>query len=916
MKPLRPQKYIYKLNSTYLDMNDYNIDIELNDAAKNSEVIISVGHSQLIKWIEDLTGTENNYIYAENLRKEIRALKKQDSTKENKQQIKKMYDDLYKLQFESHLVSVQFDKKSHFDKCCKKLMINGRPFHRLYGTPGGLKMSTVLFIDQDLYEPVYTRITNGRNLELEYTPAKLEAYMALTSSSSNAVSWPNMIVVKGTTTTFKSDVIEVRDGKNPGDDPEVNEVKGKDIEIEINDGCGIMTPEYSRKITNDAVGIDDIASGVCARCAFFKGMLFTFDFKDFAENVAHKYIIVDAWGHERDVRFADVIATTSQLKLWDAYDSYEDYRDNCIKNGYEFRLTKVSEALDESRNLNYQFTQSYYLDDDDIDELISPTVNEIQDIISLDPRKSIVYLAGCGLNEENVMKSDNIAKALMINPELINDPYIRSRIERMIQKKIRLAKISTIDVDGNFALISGDPYAMCEDIFGLKVKGLLQAGEIYHKFWQDKNVDEVVCMRAPMCAHFNIVKQKIKYDSDADYWFRHIKDCIILNSWDTLRIAESGADCDGDILFTTNNKILVDKHRQLPALDCQQRKAPKTIPTEEAIAKSNKKGFKNKVGSITNIGTSMLNLQSGFEKNSKEWDELEYRVICIQHFQQLSIDSVKGIRMTPMNAQWNTLSKCLPEDGDSDQVAEIKNFNKSICAHRKPFFFIYRYNTTKSEYDKYVKSVDAKLKQKHGISLNDLLSMDNIPDELLKEREYFYNKCPVDMSPGTINKIAWAINKKFEDYKKIPVTSFDKEIIKSGIEYNKSDFYRVADVYKRYRTSIINLTKRINTDEIGELDSLDEKSIVDLMFRGEFYEACSNEKMLCDILIDLLYNSPNTKGVVWTMCGDVIIDNLLEKSDWIINYPETVDSDEEFSCCRKKFKMKSISVRGESCGEI
>ena len=272
--------------------------------------------------------------------------------------------------------------------------------------------------------------------------------------------------------------------------------------------------------------------------------------------------------------------------------------------------------------------------------------------------------------------------------------------------------------------------------------------------------------------------------------------------------------------------------------------------------------------------------------------------------------------MTPMNAQWNTLSKCLPEDGDSDQVAEIKNFNKSICAHRKPFFFIYRYNTTKSEYDKYVKSVDAKLKQKHGISLNDLLSMDNIPDELLKEREYFYNKCPVDMSPGTINKIAWAINKKFEDYKKIPVTSFDKEIIKSGIEYNKSDFYRVADVYKRYRTSIINLTKRINTDEIGELDSLDEKSIVDLMFRGEFYEACSNEKMLCDILIDLLYNSPNTKGVVWTMCGDVIIDNLLEKSDWIINYPETVDSDEEFSCCRKKFKMKSISVRGESCGEI
>lgn len=919
MKPLRPQKYIYKLNSTYLDMNDYDINIKLNDAAKNSEVVISVGHSQLIKWIEDLTGTEKNYIYAENLRKEIRALKKQDSTKENKQQIKKMYDDLYKLQFESHLVSVQFDKKSHFDKCCKKLIVNGRPFHRLYGTPGGLKMSTVLFIDQELYEPVYRRITNGRNLELEYTPAKLEAYMALTSSSSNAVSWPNMIIVKGTTTTFKSDVIEVRDGKNPGDDPEVNEVKSKDIEIEINDGCGIMTPEYSRKITKDAIGIDDIASGVCARCAFFKGMLFTFDFKDFAENIAHKYTVIDAWGHERNVMDADVIATTSQLKLWDAYDSYEDYRDNCIKNGYEFRLTKVSEALDESRNLNYQFTQSYYLDDDDIDELISPTVNEIQDIISLDPRKSIVYLAGCGLNEENVMKSDNIAKALMINPELINDPYIRSRIERMIRKKIRLAKISTIDVDGNFALISGDPYAMCEDIFGLKVKGLLQAGEIYHKFWQDKNVDEVVCMRAPMCAHFNIVKQKIKYDSDADYWFRYIKDCIILNSWDTLRIAESGADCDGDILFTTNNKILVDKHRQLPALDCQQRKAPKTIPTEEAIAKSNKKGFKNKVGSITNIGTSMLNLQSGFEKNSKEWDELEYRVICIQHFQQLSIDSVKGIRMTPMNAQWDKLSKCLPEDGDSEQVAEIKNFNKSICAHRKPFFFIYRYNTTKSEYDKYVKSVDAKLKQKYHVSLNELLSSDNLTDELKREREYFYNKCPVDMSPGTINRIAWAVEKRFDNFNELPTVEFDKELIKSDDQYSMSDFHKVKDIYKEYEPYIENLVKRTENCEISDDDEMEgplDKSIINLMFKSKFYEVCSNDNQLCNILIDLLYDKPNSKGVVWDMCGDIIIDNLLKKSNYWIKYPEASCDDVEFGCCRKKFKMIDLNVGGEHYGEI
>lgn len=543
MKPLKPQKYIYKLNSTYLDMNNYNVNISLRNVMYNSEIVISVGHSQLIKWIEELTGTENNYLKAEDVRREIKYIKSLDNTNENKKRIKNKYNELYELQFEPNLVSVQFDKKSHFDKCCQSLIINGKLFHRLYGTPGGLKMSTVLFINSDLYVPIYEKITNGRNLNLEYTPAKLEAYMALTSSTSNAVSWPNMIVVKGTTTKFKSDVIEVSDGIN-SNDPVVKEVKNKDIEIEINDGCGIMTPEYSRKINYEVTGLDNIVSGVCARCAFLKGMIFTFDFKEFAENVSHKTTVIDAWGQERNVMDADVIITTSQLKLWDAYDNYESYRENCEKYGYDFRLTKISDDLDESRNLNYQFTQSYYLDDEDINELISPTVNEIKDIISLDPRKSIVYLAGSGLNDKNIMKSDIVAQALMINPEVINDPYVRSRIERMIQKKIRLAKISTIDVAGNFALISGDPYAMCEDIFGMEVHGLLEAGELYHKFWQDKNVQEVVCMRAPMCAHFNISKQRISYDEMASYWFRYIKDCIILNSWDTLRIAESGADCD------------------------------------------------------------------------------------------------------------------------------------------------------------------------------------------------------------------------------------------------------------------------------------------------------------------------------------------------------------------------------------
>lgn len=929
MKPLRPQKYIYKLNSTYLDMNNYNINLSLRDVAYNSEIVISVGHSQLIKWIEEETGTSNDYLEVQRIRREIKDLKKLENTIENQRSIKEKYNELYKFQFEENLVSVQFDKKSHFNKCCSSLIINNKRFHRLYGTPGGLKMSTVLFINSDIYDNIHKKLNNGRHntkikdgeeVDIMHSVAKLEAYYALTSSTSSPVSWPKMIVVQGTETNFDADIIEVGD-RDDMPDPYVSEIKRKNVKIEINDGCGIMSPEYSRRINNELTKNDEIVSGICARCAFFKGMLFTFSFKEFAQDVAGKEIVIDAWGHERNVMDADVIATTSQLKLWDSYSSYEDYYENCIKNGYEFRITKVSEELDESRNLNYQFSQSVKMTDEDIDELISPTVNEIQDIISLDPRKSIVYLAGSGLDDRNVMKSDAVAKALMINDELINDPYVRSRIEKMITKKIRLAKISTIDVDGNFALISGDPYAMCEDIFGMEVHGLLDSGEIFHKFWEDKGVQEVVCMRAPMCVAFNTVKQRIKYSDAADYWFRYIKDCIILNSWDTLRTAESGADCDGDILFTTNNKTLVDKHIKLPALECDQRGAVKVKSseiTEEMFKISNKRGFKSNVGSITNIGTSMLNLQANYTKNDPEYIELEYRTICIQHFQQLVIDSVKnGFKMKPMNAMWNNLQSCLSSENDNEDMVNLKQFNKKICAYRKPFFFIYRYNTTKTEYDKYVKKVNSKLKQKYHISLDELLTRDDLSEELLREKEIYYNRCPVDMSPGTVNRIAWAVNKKFETFNNLQKVQFNKDILKSNTEYTYDQFSKVRNVYKEYRDSLKNLAKKTKCDEIDDEESgVVNKAAIDFIFKSKFYEVCSNEKVLCDILIDLLYDKPNSKGVVWDMCGDAIISNLLEKSGYMIKYPEVVNDNEEFFCCRKKFRMKSLYVGGENNGEV
>lgn len=139
-----------------------------------------------------------------------------------------------------------------------------------------------------------------------------------------------------------------------------------------------------------------------------------------------------------------------------------------------------------------------------------------------------------------------------------------------------------------------------------------------------------------------------------------------------------------------------------------------------------------------------------------------------------------------MNGMWNKMDSCITRDSDDEEVVKNKSFNFPLCAYRKPFFFIYRYNTTKVEYDKYVKNVNSKLKQQYGIDLDTLLRSDNLSPELKLEKQRFYNRCPVDMSHGTINRIAWAVNKHFESFNSLVKVTFDKNLLKSGIEYDRS----------------------------------------------------------------------------------------------------------------------------------
>ena len=324
--------------------------LPLEEARRNDEVI-SIADSQMLRWIDELNGVSDADERAKEIKRAIRRLKKEDGGAKVKREIKKLYADLDIVQFKPDYMCLIIDKVKDYYRACKGFVINDVKYVRLLGTNGGIKNSTIVFVNERLADELRRRIENGRNHDKELVTAKLEAYKALTCSASNPVSMPGgILVVNDAETTFHSDIIYLTD---EGDGEPVMETRtNEEIVMDASDGYGIMLPSLAERWSEE-LGLDYTVSGVNTRYSFEKGMVYTFDFVDFAEKVAHDYIVKDAWGNDVDVRDVDIVLTTSMVKLWDSYESCDDYIRNSEENGYTFGIAKTCpKELENERSLN------------------------------------------------------------------------------------------------------------------------------------------------------------------------------------------------------------------------------------------------------------------------------------------------------------------------------------------------------------------------------------------------------------------------------------------------------------------------------------------------------------------------------------------------------------------------------------
>lgn len=848
------QRYIIKIDTKTLKDSRWNIDrAEIDD-----DWYIGISESQLVRWIEEI---------------------KRDRPKKKRGTKIRMRD----------LIAVVMRSEEDYDRANHGFSVGGIRFRRLLGTPGGLKNSTVLYIDERLYPEIWERITNGRDPEQKLVPAKLEAYQALTCSGSVPIPRPRVIVVRDCYTAFRETVTAIK-AYAKGKDPIIAEEADFAVEHDNSDGCGLMSPDYARRVNLALHHKDEPISAITIRYAWTKGVTACFDFVEFAGRIAERYEVTDIWGDVRDVRDADMILTESMVKLWNAYPNMETWLDCSERNGYRFAATKASALeLESERTSNYQFIQGFDLSDDDIRDLCAPTVDYLKDVQGGDVRKSILFKGGINLTAESVTETiaekettDNStweAIALMIDHDAISDPHIRYSLKHDTERKIEEAAMGKLLLNANYSIIVGDLYALCQSMFGLPVTGLLKAGEIFNEFWRMQGAGKVAVFRAPMTQMAQTCIREINNEDDAIYWFRFCQTITILNAWDSTSERLSGADFDGDIAYTTDNPIILRNVRDVPRLAPVQEKPEKMIVRERDIIAANKKAFSANVGTICNRITSMFDVQAGLIPHSPLWDILDKRISSGQLFIQDAVDSCKGIDPAIMPVRWY-----------NQKAKDITDEDAAICAAKKPYFMVYNYDTTRDDLRSYNAKANSKaiLKFWHMNieSVEDLQRIENPPEEVKSFLESYMKNCPVTMGDCTINRIARHIERQFPEYRaQYRQSPFDYSRYQFGITYTETEYKKIKSKYLDYNHAVKTYkeTAPEDTDKVErrkQLSDLFEKFLADCLDAVD-----GDEKKLNDIVVDICYTEKKQKYFAWRLCGKTMILAMLAKNNNMITIP-------------------------------
>lgn len=884
--------YVRKYHSSRLKEFDYNINNTFYDSKEFGE-IIGLTDNQILRTIRDVKGIVLDKDELEELIEKSKKIEKELNKcgKENLEEKKKEYNELKEkidsLRFHEDYIVVVMDNLKQYEYLYHNgFCINGKRFKRLSCSAGQARVSTVIFCEESIIEQVRYRLNNGRNLNKKFSPSKFNAYFGLYGSSTKLVTEPKFIIVKDyeNETTFKANFVHETDYEID------DEIEVKEITQLMNrtDGMGLISPRLAEQWAKD-LDLDYVPSQFCVRQSFIKGMVCVFDFHEFCKEKNNENYIVDTIYKDENGEYIkanlldyDLILSESQAKLWDSFDSVEQYIDNCHKNNLKWGVTLCSpKEAKHMLKLNYQFIQTLDLNQKDVEDLCSQFVEWIDGVSYENKYYMLLFLLGVN-NDENKIKdflsnSDSWwIKCLLLSDEVKNDKYVRTKIRELVKKKIENACKGDIYVDGNFQVIVSDPYGFMQHVCGQKVTGLLRKNEFYSNYWNERNVTQVDAMRSPLTYLSEHVVLNLVKNEETEKWYKHCKLGIILNYHGHEVCNFGGADFDMDILATTSNKTMINGvYKDELTVVYEAPKPNKIIFNDYDLYLSDTFSFGSIIGAITNKSSNayalIKTIEEKFGKDSKEYKIVKSRLQQCCKAQSAQIDKAKiGREVKGIPEIWIKYNKILEED-DEETIKE-KEFYNSVLLDKYPYFFRYVYKDTNKKYKQYLDEYDNTCKQKFGISFKNLENLERKTKEQKDFINSFYRYCPVNLSNSSMNLLCKYIEGiNFNISKKIKSVE-NNELYKlyknNNLEYLE-EYKKVEEHIKKFNQS--NRILEMTTDSTDKDNNKVKENLYEYMGKLDI-----PQNIILNCLIDYFYlnNPKSNKDSLWNDYGKMIYRNL------------------------------------------
>lgn len=870
---------IVKLPGSTLKKCKYNVNMTWEELEKEC-YIIGISASQLNEWLDVLVRNKTT----EELEQEHSYLKGQRKLKEMKQ-----------IEFMPELIQIEFTSEKQFKDSFK---FNGVKYVWL-GSKGDC---TNTFIEENIAEEIINKLDNGRDKSQKFIPAKLNAYHSLAMSSSRPVKHQpkHVVVVKDNETTFVARYTSVT---TQG----VRDVT-EEVTMESSDGNGIIDYKLLQLWEQDMNYGKHKSSGVSIRNAFIKGMVFPIDLQQFfaEHNVTE---IVDVWGNRHSIADVDMIIPTSMHKLWQSYSSWDEYEANCKTNGYEFRVCKESHEIKMGR-INYQFTTDVHMNDNQIQQFITPTIEYLKDIAGRDWLSTVLYLNGQDLAETST-NVHSLSQALMLCPELVKDKSVIQQINYMLQKRKNDACVGRYNVESDYQIISSDLYHFLCSACGIESDGLLKAEEIYSQWHLDRNYKEALLFRSPMISKENIARVNIVDSEELRKFYKHMPWTVVLNDWDLTVETLAGADKDGDTAMVITDPTLLEVHEKVLPCKCQGVKGTKVVCDNRevliqgAILGTNDKKYN--IGTCINHITNMFSKRSEFSKDSAEYKELSDRILMGLMISQGYIDFKKnGTVVMEMPKHWYDLKEC-----ETD-------FDKSICADKKPYFLVMyqkRAEETKKNYKQTMMQLDLRANCYWGISAEELLAIpwNEMSDEQREVVSHWSNRLPCYLTDqSTQHKMCLATEQALQEMKiGRKETQNCSHLLKSNEvdEGNAVIEKEINSMLFIYDTKLKEIHSKKVYGEKQDVKKLKQQLIYDLrqQLKYAILDLHEDIKLVVNCFINVTYKKAGGASLLWELFDDVIVDNLLINGKNTMYIP-IQDPNGEYTYQSKKFRIAEVHI--------